>query len=53
MCQEAKPIFMRACNLDKECPDWVIGEWSECDSPCGSGNQTRTVECRSKENDEV
>ncbi|XP_035219260.1 papilin-like isoform X2 [Stegodyphus dumicola] len=53
LCQESKPIFMRACNLDKECPDWVIGEWSECDSSCGSGNQTRTVECRSKENDEV
>ncbi|XP_035225520.1 papilin-like isoform X3 [Stegodyphus dumicola] len=53
MCQESKPIFMRACNLDSKCPDWVIGKWSECDSPCGSGNHTRTVECRSKENDEV
>ena len=28
-CEESKPIFMRACNLDKECPEWVVGEWSE------------------------
>ncbi|PRD28417.1 UNVERIFIED_CONTAM: Adamts16 [Trichonephila clavipes] len=28
-CPEPKPIFMRACNVDSQCPDWVPGEWSE------------------------
>ncbi|KAG8186998.1 hypothetical protein JTE90_005769 [Oedothorax gibbosus] len=46
-CEQPKPVFMRACNVDKECPDWLAGEWSECDRECGTGNQTRTVECRS------
>lgn len=25
---------------------WVLGDWSECSSSCGSGWQRRTVECR-------
>ncbi|XP_054714370.1 papilin-like isoform X2 [Uloborus diversus] len=49
MCDEAKPLFTRACNDEIECPDWVTGEWSECDSNCGTGNRSRTLECRSKE----
>ncbi|CAL1266760.1 unnamed protein product [Larinioides sclopetarius] len=47
MCEESKPVFMRACNVETACPDWVLGEWSECDRTCGNGNRTRTVECSS------
>ncbi|XP_036601927.1 A disintegrin and metalloproteinase with thrombospondin motifs 8 [Trichosurus vulpecula] len=25
---------------------WVLGDWTECSSTCGSGLQRRTVECR-------
>ncbi|XP_055949212.1 papilin-like isoform X1 [Argiope bruennichi] len=48
MCEEDKPVFMRACNVETPCPDWVPGEWSECDRTCGNGNRTRTVECSSE-----
>ncbi|GBN00184.1 hypothetical protein AVEN_161032-1, partial [Araneus ventricosus] len=29
MCEEPKPVFMRACNVETPCPDWVPGDWSE------------------------
>ncbi|CAL1266787.1 unnamed protein product [Larinioides sclopetarius] len=45
MCEEPKSVLMRACNVEIPCPDWALGEWSECDRTCGNGSRTRTVEC--------
>jgi len=35
-----EPIPAKACESD-----WTVGGWSECSAKCGSGTQTRTVEC--------
>ncbi|GBN40459.1 Papilin, partial [Araneus ventricosus] len=45
MCEGPKSVFMRVCNIETPCHEWVPGEWSECDRTCGNGSRTRTVEC--------
>nr|XP_042905073.1 papilin [Parasteatoda tepidariorum] len=52
-CDTPKPLFMRACDVEIECPEWTFADWSECDKICGSGNQTRKVECFSKEDNKT
>ncbi|XP_071822944.1 A disintegrin and metalloproteinase with thrombospondin motifs 6-like isoform X2 [Apostichopus japonicus] len=39
-----KPTVIQSCVMDT-CPEWTVGEWSECDAPCGIGAKNRTVEC--------
>lgn len=43
---EAKPSLSRSCNEDA-CAKfyWNTGEWSECSSRCGGGEQSRDVTC--------
>ncbi|CAG5120145.1 unnamed protein product, partial [Candidula unifasciata] len=36
------------CNTSPCEPAWEAEEWSECSATCGSGTQTRTVECRQR-----
>ncbi|BFY97258.1 hypothetical protein BsWGS_00298 [Bradybaena similaris] len=36
------------CNNSPCEPAWEAEEWSECSATCGSGTQTRTVECRQR-----
>lgn len=40
-----KPTPVRSCDAGP-CPNWVAGQWGECDVPCGIGIQRRAVECR-------
>eukprot|EP01029_Cantina_marsupialis_P008136 TRINITY_DN193_c0_g1_i7.p1 TRINITY_DN193_c0_g1~~TRINITY_DN193_c0_g1_i7.p1 ORF type:complete len:3028 (+),score=1113.20 TRINITY_DN193_c0_g1_i7:82-9165(+) len=50
-----KPETSRECNRQK-CPltyEWIVGEWSECNEMCGTGEKTRTVKCKSSEDDYV
>ncbi|XP_071486774.1 A disintegrin and metalloproteinase with thrombospondin motifs 6-like [Diadema antillarum] len=47
MCNKAeKPVSMMPCNLG-DCPPnrWIAGDWSECNTRCGMGQQTRPVRC--------
>ncbi|XP_066282432.1 papilin-like isoform X1 [Branchiostoma lanceolatum] len=39
-----KPVFKQQCN-QHECPEWKVGEWSQCSRVCGFGTQTREVTC--------
>ena len=49
MCEKVglpKPPSEQACETESlACPEWTVGEWSECQAECGQGNQTRTVKC--------
>jgi uncharacterized protein YodC (DUF2158 family) len=33
-----------ACNT-YPCPDWIVSDYTECDSECDYGNQTRNTSC--------
>ncbi|XP_078591705.1 papilin-like isoform X1 [Branchiostoma floridae x Branchiostoma japonicum] len=47
VCEESirpKPVFKQQCN-QHECPEWKVGEWSECSRVCGIGTKTREVTC--------
>ncbi len=48
----AKPPASRGCPSLPTCVtwSWSTGAWSDCSSSCGSGTQTRTVSCRSSDN---
>eukprot|EP01006_Ploeotia_vitrea_P034698 TRINITY_DN65790_c14_g1_i2.p1 TRINITY_DN65790_c14_g1~~TRINITY_DN65790_c14_g1_i2.p1 ORF type:complete len:1985 (+),score=893.63 TRINITY_DN65790_c14_g1_i2:504-5957(+) len=45
---QTKPATSGSCN-EGACPtySWSDYEWGSCSLPCGSGTQTRTVECLS------
>ncbi|KAK2168208.1 hypothetical protein LSH36_19g03030 [Paralvinella palmiformis] len=40
-----KPSIVKACNEDKLCVRWEVGDWSKCSSECGRGQRTRQVIC--------
>ncbi|PVD19998.1 hypothetical protein C0Q70_20492 [Pomacea canaliculata] len=51
-----KPRVQRvSCHNEPCAPGWVTDEWSECSVTCGSGTQTRRIECRHRlsENSEL
>jgi len=46
-CTGVKPDAAQACNDSSGCAyTWGTGTWNACSNSCGSGTQTRTVECR-------
>lgn len=46
LCTAEKPETEQMCNIDP-CPaKWIVGNWSQCSRTCGSGYQSRSVECR-------
>ncbi|XP_050315831.1 A disintegrin and metalloproteinase with thrombospondin motifs 9-like isoform X2 [Anthonomus grandis grandis] len=46
-CSGKEKIVEQRCNIEI-CPDWVIGETSECSVPCGGGHQNVSVYCALK-----
>ncbi|XP_061101827.1 papilin isoform X2 [Conger conger] len=50
MCpNQPRPLNNRTCNI-QTCPQthsWKTGEWSACSASCGSGSQSRSVQCLS------
>ncbi|XP_058965493.2 papilin isoform X2 [Pocillopora verrucosa] len=48
-CSDPKPITMRACHMEKNCPEWSMGQWSSCSASCGMGNKYRNVTCEAFE----
>lgn len=45
-CIGPKPLEIQACSDYSTCSyDWLVGVFSSCSSTCGSGSQSRTVEC--------
>uniref|UniRef100_A0A8C3T559 ADAM metallopeptidase with thrombospondin type 1 motif 10 n=1 Tax=Chelydra serpentina TaxID=8475 RepID=A0A8C3T559_CHESE len=44
--ENTKPPTSMRCTL-RRCPPprWVTGEWGECSTPCGLGQQRRSVQC--------
>ena len=47
-CSDTKPAVSEACNTEP-CM-WRSGDWGECSKPCGVGQRTQPVECRSSAN---
>ncbi|XP_041474890.1 A disintegrin and metalloproteinase with thrombospondin motifs 6-like [Lytechinus variegatus] len=47
MCNKADmPVYRMPCNLgDCPPPRWIAGDWSECNTRCGMGQQNRPVSC--------
>jgi hypothetical protein len=50
LCTDAKPIADQICN-SQSCStttigNWLLGTWSNCSLSCGTGVQSRTVDCR-------
>ena len=43
-CSAGKPADSQGCTETVACA-WSTGGWSACDNTCGSGYQSRTVEC--------
>ncbi|XP_004698457.2 A disintegrin and metalloproteinase with thrombospondin motifs 16 [Echinops telfairi] len=43
---KTRPVTgMVSCKLSACPPSWSIGNWSACSRTCGSGTQSRTVQC--------
>ena len=40
-----KPNSKRRCN-EQPCPQWTVGNWSDCSKSCDSGLQSRQVSCK-------
>ncbi|XP_078001337.1 A disintegrin and metalloproteinase with thrombospondin motifs 9-like [Glandiceps talaboti] len=49
-CNRRKPRESKKCNSES-CPvpsvKWTLGEWDQCSTTCGQGEQTRVVTCQS------
>ena len=46
MCPQPPPPDRQYCNI-LDCPvKWQVLEWSKCSKQCGTGEKTRTVECK-------
>lgn len=42
LCSDPKPITMRACHMEKNCPKWSMGQWSSvCTCSCLSWKKKR------------
>ncbi|XP_028411350.1 LOW QUALITY PROTEIN: SCO-spondin-like [Dendronephthya gigantea] len=41
---ERRPLSSQKCG-EISCPQWMVGNWSECSKSCGRGERTRSVEC--------
>ncbi|XP_014241355.1 A disintegrin and metalloproteinase with thrombospondin motifs gon-1 isoform X2 [Cimex lectularius] len=45
LCEGPPPVKEEECNL-QPCPQWrEIGEWSQCSTTCGLGDQSIRIEC--------
>ena len=40
-----RPDETRNCTSSMECPEWIVGPWSECSELCGEGVKNRSVTC--------
>ncbi|PAV67769.1 hypothetical protein WR25_04264 [Diploscapter pachys] len=48
-CSQPKPESKQPCAI-QQCPaTWVTGEWTECSTSCGSGEQRRSVVCEGRD----
>ena len=45
--QKERPSTNQKCG-EVPCPEWSVGEWSECSKSCGGGTRTRNVTCLNK-----
>ncbi|XP_076351798.1 A disintegrin and metalloproteinase with thrombospondin motifs 9-like isoform X2 [Tachypleus tridentatus] len=45
-CEASKKITLKTCNSEP-CPEWKVGNWTQCSVTCGIGFKTRTVFCQS------
>uniref|UniRef100_A0A8C4Q6Q0 ADAMTS like 1 n=1 Tax=Eptatretus burgeri TaxID=7764 RepID=A0A8C4Q6Q0_EPTBU len=39
-------IHSQPCNIRNCPPEWIIGPWSTCSPPCGSGMRRRSLSCQ-------
>jgi len=44
-CQVEKPASQQSCPASSVCNTWSPSAWSSCNVDCGSGVETRTVQC--------
>ena len=51
-CPKPKPISKKKCVGTMECR-WSPNDWSQCDTLCGKGKQTRSIDCKNKVGDLV
>ena len=42
--EKDKPVTSQKCS-EVPCPEWLVGEWSECSKSCDGGIKTRAVVC--------
>ncbi|XP_076354138.1 papilin-like [Tachypleus tridentatus] len=51
MCDpDSRPITSQACNLGPcEGVEWILSEWSGCDTSCGLTMESREVQCANRE----
>ena len=42
---DPRPATTESCNADAPCPEWRVGNWSNCNVVCGKGLRSRSVLC--------
>uniref|UniRef100_A0A8D0CF65 ADAMTS like 3 n=1 Tax=Scleropages formosus TaxID=113540 RepID=A0A8D0CF65_SCLFO len=45
VCAACRPMSVRRCSLERCSVQWRTGPWRVCSAACGSGFQSRKVEC--------